>query len=196
MEARLFKQGTIPEWTTPEWYANRETAPHLEQAGHRERLHEAARLVKVALHDGAKSVVDLGAGDGGLLTLVNPQQGKWGYDLQQSNVFVAGTKRNVLVHHIDVVNNPGMVNFADVAVATEMLEHLIDPHKFVRWIFESKTKWLVASSPYTETVHNHYEFHTWAWDTPGYAKMIKDAGWTVKQHTTITMAQVILAAKE
>jgi hypothetical protein len=43
-EWRLFDEGTVPEYTQPEWYVGREHAPHLEQGGHRERLMVAATL--------------------------------------------------------------------------------------------------------------------------------------------------------
>jgi hypothetical protein len=45
VEWQLFPEGTIPEYTTPEWYAGRERAPHLEQEPHKWRLETAAGFV-------------------------------------------------------------------------------------------------------------------------------------------------------
>src|SRR4051812_29850682 len=95
MEARLFPEGQPPEWTTPEWYAGREAAPHLEQEGHRERLLLTATFIEQAINEGATDIVDLGAGDGGLLSLFrNDLRVDWlhGYDLQQTNVDAAAVR--------------------------------------------------------------------------------------------------------
>lgn len=193
MEAQLFAVGTVPEWTTPAWYAGRETAPHLEQAGHRDRLMLTAEFVSLAVAMGARDVVDLGAGDGGLLSIVAGVE-RWGYDLQQTNVDAAA-RRHVNVSLLDVVQDAVAVSWADCVVVTEMLEHLIDPHKFVRAMYESPARFLVASSPHTETATSHYEFHTWAWDCAGYQAMIEAAGWRVVRVATAWICQVVLATK-
>lgn len=178
MEWRLFPEGTIPEYTTPEWYAGRETAPHLEQPGHRERLLATAEIV-MSYHPA--TVVDLGAGDGGLLSILQAQGITcWGYDLQQTNVDVAVNQRGVDVRLFDVVKNVDELEPSyDVMVCTEMLEHLIDPHGFVRALSGKALGVLVASSPWHETPDNHYEFHTWAWDVDGYRAMFENAGFIV-----------------
>lgn len=203
MEWRLF-DGEPPEWTTPEWYAGRETAPHLEQEGHRERLLLTAKFVEQALSSGAKSIVDVGSGDGGLLSLFPPYSSTWqifnayGFDLQQSNVDAAKA-RGVVVHLDDVVANDmweAEVPENTVIVATEMLEHLVDPHAFVRRLAETNANWLVASSPYTETPESHYEFHTWAWDVPGYTALLENNGWHVVKTDTAWISQVLLAVKK
>jgi hypothetical protein len=61
-------------------------------------------------------------------------------------------------------------------VATEMIEHMADPHSFVAGLPGNK---LILSSPSAETAEWHYEHHAWAWDLEGYRKMVEDAGWTV-----------------
>lgn len=186
-EIRFFEEGTVPEWTTPEWYASRDNAPHLEQPGHRERLLRTAELINVLE---PVSVVDLGAGDGGLLSQLNIEA-KWGYDLQQSNVEVAHEVRGVEVSLLDVVRSPERVSWASLAVATEMLEHLIDPHGFVKWVY-SHAAVFVASSPWNEVSGNHYEFHTWAWDMEGFRSMFESAGWVVATHIIEHEAQIIV----
>jgi 2-polyprenyl-3-methyl-5-hydroxy-6-metoxy-1,4-benzoquinol methylase len=195
MEVQLFPPGTIPECATAEWYSTRATAPHIDQPGHRERIVEAARMVHRAFGMGANSAVDLGAGDGGLLTyLSGANKVVWGYDLQPTNVAAARLKRHVNVMFHDVVNKFDEVLWADCVIATEILEHLVDPHGFVAKI-PSRVKFLVASSPHTETENNHYEFHLWAWDAEGYAKMLADNGWKVVEQSTRTMSQVVLAER-
>lgn len=193
-EWRLFPEGTIPEYTTAAWYAGRERAPHLEQGGgHTERLHETAAQVHAAADayfSHAPTVSDLGAGDGGLLSLLEVPSRiavAWGYDLQQSNVLAARVERGVNVVFGDVVegwlslarNGPRyLIRFGDISVCTEMLEHLVDPHAFVRTIAQG-SRVLVASSPWMERPGSAYEFHTWAWDPEGYRALLEQGGFEV-----------------
>lgn len=189
-EHRLFEEGTVPEYTTADWYLGREHAPHLDQELHRGRLLRSASLVaQVAAANSFRTVVDLGAGDGGLLSLLGPALKGWGYDLAPANV-EAAKDRGVDVRLADVLTDP--VEWADIAVATEMLEHLVDPHGFVKAI---DARALVASSPWTETPEAHYEFHTWCWDVEGYAALIEQGNWKVRHHERVSMFQVVLAVK-
>lgn len=191
-EWRLFDEGTIPECTTADWYLSREHAPHLEQDLHRGRLIKSANLIaQAAMGYGFRTVVDLGAGDGGLLSLLGPSMTRWGYDLAPANV-EAAKQRCVDVRLADVLTDP--VQWAEIAVATEMLEHLVDPHGFVQTIYKNASA-LVASSPWTETPEQHYEFHTWCWDTDGYRNLLEQAGWRVAHHAKVSMFQVVLAVK-
>lgn len=202
-EWRLFEEGTIPPHTTPEWYAGRDRAPHVDQAEHRGRLDIAAGFVEQLVRNhNARDLVDLGAGDGGLLSLVAPLFAEvdgtaWGYDLQQSNVEGA-CERGVKVFYADVVGGsegvPNTPAAGAISVATEMLEHLVDPHGFVRRIAR-RSKWLVASSPFTERPGSAYEFHTWAWDLDGYRALVDQAGFEVWEQQTTSMFQVILAGR-
>lgn len=188
-EWRLFEEGTVPEYTTPEWYAGRESVPHLKQEGHRDRLIRSASFVaRAAFGLPGANVVDLGAGDGGLLSLLGPRVKAWGYDLQDTNV-QAAKGRGVDVRHGDVV--AGDIEWGRVAVATEMLEHLVDPHGFVKRIAEH-SQFLVASSPRFETADDHYEFHTWAWDMRGYANLMYQGGFTIIRHEPVFGFQVLL----
>jgi 2-polyprenyl-3-methyl-5-hydroxy-6-metoxy-1,4-benzoquinol methylase len=198
-EWQLFETGTVPEWTTPQWYSGRERAPHVEQSAHRGRLLLAADMATQAIHNDStlKSLVDLGCGDGGLLALFQPLSFErdvpmWGYDLQESNVAPAVAERDVDVRYGDVV--AGDIEWGDVAVTTEMLEHLLDPHEFVRRIAQH-SRVIVASSPFTETDQSHYEFHVWAWDQAGYIALIEDAGFHVARHQTVDMFQVIMGVR-
>lgn len=187
MEWRLFPEGTTPEWTTADWYQTVERAPHLEQDLHRARLEVAATL---CLDTTGRTLVDLGAGDGGLLSLVtNAFDDCWGYDLIPANIDGA-LERGVIVELLDVV--AGEPRWADVAVCTEMLEHLVDPHGFLARVREH-CDWLVCSSPHTETHDFHYGHHAWAWDVDGYSALLDGAGWEPVTHRTVDMFQVVLA---
>lgn len=189
-ELRFFDEGTVPEWTTPEWYTGRANAPHLEEPGHRERILRTAEVINEI---SPASVVDLGAGDGGLLSQLNCESA-WGYDLQQTNIDVAIQRRGVDVQLLDVVANPRKVKWGEVAVATEMLEHLINPHKFVKWVCRNCNT-LVASSPWNEIDGDHYEFHTWAWDMEGFADMFTKAGFNISKHEIVQGSQIIVGTK-
>ena len=192
-EWRLFPEGTIPEYSTPEWYEGRDRAPHLEEGIHQGRLRLASEMATSAANrHGCVSIVDLGAGDGGLLSTIGGIRA-WGYDLQHSNVDPARQERGVDVRYGDVVT--GDIEWGDLAVATEMLEHLVDPHAFVRRIAEY-SRVLVASSPYTETDESHYAFHLWAWDMDGYRALLEQAGYRVERHETVDLFQAIQGVRE
>lgn len=197
-EWRLFEAGTIPGGTTPEWCARRNRPPYVKEDAHRGRLELAASFVAQMVNSGyVDSVVDLGCGDGSLLALL--QSGPlatlpallWGYELPHNGESVAG-KRGVDVRYADVTTDD--INWGRLAICTEMLEHLIDPHAFLRRVAEH-SPWLVASSPFAKTDESHCEYHTWAWDLDGYRSLIEQAGYGIMRHETISMFQVVLGRK-
>lgn len=191
-EYRLHDPDVVPECTTRQWYAGREHAPHLEQPTHRARLLAAASAVVEATQRlGVNTVVDLGAGDGGLLSLLGPGITGWGYDLQPSNV-AAARGRNVDVRLVDIVTGP--VVWGDVVVATEVLEHLQDPHGLIDRAARYGQA-LVCSAPCGETPDQHYEHHVWAWDQQGFASMITYCGWRIVHHNTVAETQLVLAIR-
>lgn len=189
---RLFPEGTIPEYTTPQWYADREHAPHLEQPSHRERLMQtAAYVAQAAFGRGLRTVVDLGAGDGGLLSLLGSGLHAWGYDLMPANVDAA-KDRGVDVRFGDVLTAD--LFWGQIAVCTEVLEHLVDPHAFVRRIAEH-AEVLVCSSPADERPGRAYEFHTFAWDEQGYRALVEQAGFTVTAYRRVNRFHVLMAVR-
>ncbi len=187
MEARLFPEGEIPEYTQPNWYSDRPHAPHLEEGAHRGRLEIAARFINELQPE---SVVDLGCGDGGLLTLIDPTIPSWGYDLQPSNVQVGIVDRGVNVRLGNILEDE--LQWGELAICCEVIEHLVDPRSFVRKIAEH-SKYIVASSPYTETIDDHYEYHAWCWNIRGYKAMLEENGFKVLRTETWSMFQVHLA---
>jgi 2-polyprenyl-3-methyl-5-hydroxy-6-metoxy-1,4-benzoquinol methylase len=197
MEHKLF-EGSVPYVSTAKFHADRERAPHLEQAWHRPRLERAAEFVRqaVAAH-GDAFVTDLGCGDGGLLSLVQNAPGvrdAWGYDFAPANT-AGWAERGVTARQADVFGADwGNVNIGDVAIMTEVLEHLADPHGvLVRLHRPESPRYLVCSSPWNENQNNHCAEHAWAWDLEGYAAMIESAGWTIQRHEQVGLFQVVLA---
>jgi 2-polyprenyl-3-methyl-5-hydroxy-6-metoxy-1,4-benzoquinol methylase len=193
-EYRFFDEGTVPAHCTSAWYAERERAPHLEQPAHRPRLVKAAEYVREAVHVlGARSISDLGAGDGGLLSLVqNLAVPSWGYDLMPANVEAAVNERHVAVSLGNFEKDD--VQYGECVVLTEVLEHLRHPHETLRTL-PPVVRFVVASSPNGETWESHYEFHTWGWDTSAYRGMFAGAVWNVLKHEAIPGFQVSLAGR-
>lgn len=193
-EWRLFPEGTIPECATPEWYEGRDAAHHLEEPGQGERIfHTAAMVIAAAEATGIRRFADLGCGDGGLLQLVQGAFDEaWGYDLQPKNIAHARDVRKVDARLLDI-HGPD-IEWAPMAACTETLEHLVDPHGYVRQIAKHVDH-LFVSSPAFETGDAHYEFHLWAWDTAGYRALLEQAGYTVKAQRLVGMFQICYAVK-
>jgi hypothetical protein len=203
-EARLFPEGTIPECSTAEWYLGRESAPHIDQPAHQPRMKLAAEFVADLVADlDADAVVDAGAGDGGMLSMLDLPSYvfKYGYELSPAAVATA-EQRGVPVYLADVVARAAeqrLIGPSDdkaVVIATEMIEHLVDPHQFVADLFaDGRIVAVVASSPWNETADNHYEFHLWAWDDDGYRSLFERAGWKVQRQERAGFATVLAAVR-
>lgn len=193
---RLF-DGATAQVSTFAFHEHRERAPHLEQPAHRARLVRAADLVLQAqtMLGQPAAVSDLGCGDGGLLSLIQDRVGEaWGYDFCPANA-AGWSERGVKAQALDVFGaDAGLVRFGDVAVVTEVLEHLSDPHGALRWI-GSHAPMLVASSPWNENDVVHDECHAWAFDRPGYRDLVEQAGWKLVEHVDVDRFQLVLAAR-
>lgn len=198
-EYKLF-EGETPYVSTAAFHAHRERAPHLEQEAHQERLFKAAQFVSHVPEFLRRDVTvsDLGCGDGGLLSLVQSLENvssAWGYDFQPSNE--AGWRdRGVNATLLDAFGvDQDLVEYGDVTVMTEVLEHLADPHGVVRRVYQN-SKYLVASSPYDESDISHDECHAWAWDVPGYKALLEQAGYRVIRHEPLAWKfQVIMGVR-
>jgi hypothetical protein len=218
MEAKLFDGDRAPV-STFAFHQHRERAPHLEQGVHRSRLELAARLVREAagrrlieraavnILDGYVTVSDLGCGDGGLLQLLkdDPSLEAWGYDFQPSNPAgwaergIEAYSRNVFDAGAEMAGlpiNPSAL-CGEIVIMTEVLEHLSRPHQVLAWLAHpnngGRGRYLVCSSPWTETAESHDACHAWAWDQDGYRAMIESAGFDVLAHETTGMFQVVMA---
>lgn len=176
---------------TKEWYAERHHAPHLEQPIHRGRMEAVATLAHSALYDfHFAGLVDLGAGDGGMIELIRRQKDlfdpesvrMWGYDVQPSNVEYARHHRGVDVKYCDFETDP--IIWGDLVVITEVLEHLEKPHDMVKAIYDN-ARGVIASSPSRETAESHDPVHAWAWDMEGYKRMFKAVGFTIVEHKEV-----------
>lgn len=120
------------------------------------------------------SLVDLGCGDGSLLGQIRDLPIRmWGYDAGTGNREQA-TAHGLDVRPADLLTTP--LEYGDLIVATEVVEHLVDPHAFIRSLPGDK---LILSSPSAEDGDWHYEHHAWAWDMDGYAHLAATCGWTV-----------------
>jgi hypothetical protein len=206
-EWRFFEEGEIPYVSTAAFHAHRPRAPHLEQEAHRPRLEAAADLVRFAagvLHAAGRAevgVADLCCGDGGLLSLLKPggrwavPLRAWGYDFQPSNA-AGWAERGVDARLLDVFG-PGraQVRFGEIAVCTEALEHLADPHGAVRWI-GGRSPFLVASSPWGEHPGSRDPCHAWAWDWDGYAALLAGGGYRLTAHMAVGPFQVALGVRD
>lgn len=198
MEVDLYAGQPFP--FTAEWYETREHAPHLEQPVHRARMDAVATMATQAVAEYCfQSIVDLGAGDGGMLSLIGESVDTsvlcWGYDLMQSNVDHARDVRLQDVMYRDFVDEP--IDWADLTIITECLEHLEHPHAMVKRIGDN-AKAVIASSPSRETAQSHDACHAWVWDMDGYAALIEQGGFTVVEHIAVESGyefQVIMGVK-
>lgn len=194
-EYRLFDPENPPPWLDSTWWTKTENCNHLDNRVHRARLEAAASIATVAasgVH--TNTIVDLGAGDGGMLSLLpEPYRSRsYGYEIIEDSVRYANQVRQVDVRKANVLVDE--LELGKVVVATEMLEHLADPHAFLRKLYnDGRVSVLIASSPHSETDQNHEWNHAWAWDREGYAELISQAGWTVVHQFDAEWSQVIAA---
>jgi len=191
MEWKLF-QGVSSEYASQEWHRNREAAHHLDQKSHRPRMLIALDYVLDALNLGASTVVDLGCGDGGMLSLLKEKNIKsWGYDFTPANIEYAKNIRQVDARLIDF--QVDQIEYGDIALLTEVLEHLEDPHTTIQQL---PSKYLIASSPYNENDKNHTPYHIWAWDEEGYQNLIQSNGYKILKHSLVSgWSQIVLAER-
>jgi len=185
-EHRFYAAGTVPPVSTYEFHEHRPRAPHLEQPDHRARLVKVAQVVR-QVHP--QSVTDLGCGDGGLLSLLKDIP-SWGYDFQPSNAN-GWAQRGVTATQLDFVAHPEEIKWGELVVVTEVLEHLDDPHELVSLISHN-AKYIVASSPYGETLEQHAAEHAWGWDMDGYLQLF-NPNWIVTSHFLLNWCQILTA---
>jgi methyltransferase family protein len=204
-EHRLFDPADPPEWLDPEWWRDREHCDHLGSptGAHVARLQATERHARIAAltagpDNDAAPVCDLGAGDGALLSLLpaSLREKSWGYDTIRADVEHACKVRGVeVLGPINVADTlaryPASLRLAPVVVLTEVLEHMADPHGFLALLHaRPEVRFVVASSPHSETPEQHEWNHAWAWDIEGYQAMFNDAGFTEVHWDCVEWSQV------
>ena len=175
-------------FSTAEFHADRAAADHLHEAGHVPRLYAVAAAVNALVATGAVSVIDYGCGSGGLLSLIAAPE-KRGYDFQPDNVRFAQELGRPVEFKNFVDAEP---EFSDVAVLSEVLEHMDDPHGFLGKL---NCRVLVASVPLGETPQQHYELHRWGWCMDSFREMLKAAGFTSQSGVNVVGTQVWTAVR-
>jgi 2-polyprenyl-3-methyl-5-hydroxy-6-metoxy-1,4-benzoquinol methylase len=174
-----------PKYHDAEFYKDRPVSDHIHQEGHRDRLLRTLHdvLFLVDLFPELKTVVDFGCGNGGFLRELS-NIGRvmcHGYDLSPAAIDGAIGQYGVNAELKDFVNDLDTCETADIAVMTEVLEHLVDPKEFLRKL-KPRIKWIVCSVPANEDAENHYIYHLWAWDAQSFKRMFTDLGYTVLMH--------------
>jgi trans-aconitate methyltransferase len=150
------------------------------QPGFGQRAQMVGDLVRVVArghNDPPQTVTDLGCGDGALLATLPPWLRCWGYEIGAGDVAHARA-RGLDVRQADILT--GDLDYGDLLIASEVLEHLDDPAGFLRGL--PGGRWLIVSSPSLETGDWHNDIHSWAWDMDGYAALLTRAGWEVVAH--------------
>lgn len=180
-EWRLFDLGKIPEFTQPEFFAMHGWVNPSEQTGNPQRLAMTARLIlELGELFRARTLCDLGCNDGGLIQRVKHQFDRaWGYDMGDDPLEI-GKRRGLDTRKGDILSYTSL-EYGELTSCSEVIEHLLDPHAFVRDI---PVKLAVFSSPWREIPGNHYMHHAWAWDTVGYRRLFLDNGWRVLKQVT------------
>lgn len=196
MEYKLFD---VPKYHDEAWYVGREAVDHIHQdgpnLGHRIRLLEALKLIDdIILRQDLemKTLADWGAGNGGLLSEVakrHPQLKVWGYDLCPQNVLDGKERYGLDLSLENIVE--GDPKRAEIVVMTELLEHLVDPHRMIEELREAppigEVRWIVASTPGFETPQQYYPYHLYCWTENSFAIMFERAGWVVKRNFAVPM---------
>lgn len=189
-EWKLWDGDKPPVFTTPGFFVSHPHIPGGHQVGYYERVELVMDMLENVHQmygniETLGALCDLGCGDGTLLQRAQarwPRVKMWGYDLGRGNVRIA-QERGLDVQQRDILDDDLFV--APITLVTEVLEHLEDPHRFLRTL---RSQYLVATSPARETDQWHYEHHAWAWDEEGFETMIKNAGWNIKS-TSGTVAK-------
>ena len=159
---------------------------------HFERFDDSAALVEEAARLGATTWADYGCGAGGLLARVDAFAIKWGVDFWVGAAEL-GASRGLTIKVVDIeAGGVGDATPSDLASATEFLEHIGDPHGFLR---DVPCRWFVGSVPFHETSSSFDPAHLWVWDTDGYRAMVEGAGFRVIRHTWRGLGQHILAER-
>lgn len=146
------------------------------QPGFGQRARMVADLVRLcAALGGHATVTDLGCGDGSLLAMMPPHLTCWGYEIGAGDVAHAQAHGRD-VRRANIITDAPTLDYGDVIIASEVLEHLADPSGFLKGLPD---RLLIASSPSAETGDWHNPIHSWAWDPAGYKALLQRSGYHV-----------------
>jgi len=191
-----YKTFDKPHSHDAEWYMSRESADHINQSNHRPRLLKALNmLIELVGENKDYTICDFGCGNGGLIrTIEQHLKNKiWGYDLCPANVndsILKGSK-NIFYKDFIIQND---LDYPDIAICTEVLEHLVDPDTFLKKLLNNNVKYIIASSPDYETPTHYEPYHLWVFNGNSYREMFESIGFHVLKHERIGF-QFILAKK-
>jgi 2-polyprenyl-3-methyl-5-hydroxy-6-metoxy-1,4-benzoquinol methylase len=181
-----YKAFTIPHSHDSEFYQDLELADHINQEGHRPRLLQVLDyIVSLSSEDSNLTICDFGCGNGGLIREIESKLPNkiWGYDLLPANVKDAhskGNKNNIF--YKDFITDKTNIKYPDIAICTEILEHLVNPDEFLTKLLNNNVQCVVASSPDYETPNYHAPFHLWVFNGDSYKEMFEQVGWKVILH--------------
>lgn len=170
-------------------YERSDYIPPAVQIGYWPRTNMVRDLVAEIRPTGT-AVVDVGCNAGHLLAMIGMPC--WGYDIADSPLSV-GLSQGHDVRKADITADT--LELAPIVTISEVLEHLADPHAMVARLNQDPVTHVVASGPYKETEHDHYEQHTWAWDLDGFKALFETAGFTVITQRTVELHQALVAAR-
>ena len=181
-----YKAFTKPHSHDADFYRDIELADHINQSGHRPRLMQVLDYVaQLASEDKNLTICDFGCGNGGLIREIEkviPNK-IWGYDLLPANVKDSHDKGNDKnIFYKDFITDEVGIEYPDLAICTEVLEHLVDPDAFLIRLLNNNVQCVVASSPDYENPNYHAPFHLWVFNGDSYKEMFEKTGWKVILH--------------
>jgi 2-polyprenyl-3-methyl-5-hydroxy-6-metoxy-1,4-benzoquinol methylase len=193
-----YKTFDKPHSHDAEWYKDREVADHINQGDHRPRLMQVKDyVIGLVGNDETITIADFGCGNGGLMREIQkelPNNKIWGYDLCPANIEDSHQKGNTEnIKYLDFVNED--VEFPNVVIATEVLEHLVDPDAFIKRLLDNGVEYIVASSPDYESPSYHAPFHLWVFNGDSYKEMFEQQGWKVLEHNKAYFQYIIAKNK-
>lgn len=176
MEYKLFD---TPHSHDEAFYRNRDAADHIHQRDHKPRLLAVLDELKQIVTD-EDTIADFGCGNGGLIREIEKLMDNriWGYDLSPKNVQDAENKESHNVKLVDFVNDP-TIEYPDIAICSETIEHLVNPDMFLLKLKEKGVKKAIFSTPGYETIDFHAPFHLWVWTDDSFKEVFERTGWTV-----------------
>jgi 2-polyprenyl-3-methyl-5-hydroxy-6-metoxy-1,4-benzoquinol methylase len=172
VEWRLFIEPKMHDAT---FYEARDGADHVNEAWAALRLYLAAAFAAYyAKFTGRRVIGDFGCGNGGCLDILCKMVGLgvrlFGHDLCPANVQWAHAKgHDVTLRDITKAD----LEWPDILILTETLEHLVDPHGFLARVPAATL--LIATVPANENEEHHDTTHLWAWDAEGFERLLEGA---------------------